>query len=188
MAARVQKRVSQLAVGREEKKARRVAVEAPHGEQPREPIDGDEVGNRGTALRVVHCGDVACGLMKHDRDVALSKAHRRSAVDTNLVAARIDRAPQLSRLPVDRDATGDDDFFGMAARRDARTRKKLLQAHHSYSSSVSNVSSLKSILSTTPKPWAMAWRSISCAEPSSIPEKPSSSPSSPASSRDAAAR
>ena len=151
MAARVQKRVSQLAVGREEKKARRVAVEAPHGEQPREPIDGDEVGNRGTALRVVHCGDVACGLVEHDRDVAFGKAHRR-AVDTNLVAARIDRAPQLSRLPVDRDATGEDELFGMAARSDARTRKKLLQAHHSYSSSVSNVSSLKSILSTTPKP------------------------------------
>ena len=161
MAARVEKRVSQLAVGREEKKTRRIAIEAPHGEQPREPIDGDKVSHRSSALGVVHRGDVTGRLVKHDCDVALSKAHRRSAVDANLVAIRIDRAPQLSRLPADRDATGDDEFFGMAARRNTRARKKLLQAHHGYSSSVSNVSSSKSILSTTPKPWDMAWRSIS---------------------------
>ena len=161
MATRMQKRVSKLAVGREEKKARRVAIEAPHRKEPREPIGGDEVGHRSSPLGVVHRGDVASGLVKHDRNVALGKAHRCSAVNAHLVAARIDRAPQLSRLPVDRDTTGDDELFGMAARHDARTRKKLLQAHHGYSSSVSNVSSSKSILSTTPKPWDMAWRSIS---------------------------
>ena len=161
MAARVQKRVSKLAVGREEKKARRVAIEAPHRKEPREPIGRDEVGHRSSPLGVVHRGDVASRLVKHDRNVALGKAHRCSAVNAHLVAARIDRAPQLSRLSVHHNATGDDEFFGMAARRNTRARKKLLQTHHGYSSSVSNVSSSKSILSTTPKPWDMAWRSIS---------------------------
>ena len=90
--------------------------------------------------------------MKHDCDVALGKTHRRSAVNAHLVAIRIDRAPQLSRPSVHHNATGDDELFGMAARRNTRARKKLLQTHHGYSSSVSNVSSSKSILSTTPKP------------------------------------
>jgi hypothetical protein len=85
------------------------------------------VHHRRAATVIGHRGDASLGLIEQDIEVV--ERHHRFAVDQHLVAVGVDLGPEHRHDgTVDLDATGDDQFFGLAARCDARGGKIPLQA------------------------------------------------------------
>ena len=87
--AGVQQILRQVAVGGKEQKARGVAVQAAHREEPRKAVAGDQVRHTGTLLRVAHGGEVAGRLVEHQVHGALVELDGH-AVDLDVIAVDID--------------------------------------------------------------------------------------------------
>ena len=129
MLAGVQQVLRQITVGGKEQKARGVAVQAAHREEPRKAVARYQVGHAGALLRVAHGGEVAGRLVEHQVHGALVELDRH-AVDLDMVTVDIDLGAQLGRdLTVDGHASGGHQVLRAAAARHARARQKALQAH-----------------------------------------------------------
>ena len=129
MLAGVQQVLRQVAVGGKEQKARGVAVQATHREEPRKSVARNQVRHTGALLRVAHGGKVAGRLVEHQVHGALVELDRH-AVDLDTVAVDIDLGAQLGRdLAVYRHTTSGHQVLRTAAARHTRARQKALQAH-----------------------------------------------------------
>ena len=127
--AGVQQVLRQVAVGGKEQKARGVAVQAAHREEPRKAVAGDQVRHTGTLLRVAHGGEVAGRLVEHQVHGALVELDGH-AVDLDMVAVDVDLGAQFGcDLAVDGHAAGGHQVLRATAARHARARQKALQAH-----------------------------------------------------------
>ena len=127
--AGVQQVLRQVAVGGKKQKARGVAVQAAHREEPRKAVARDQVGHAGALLRVAHGGEVAGRLVEQQVHGALVELDGH-AVDLDMVAVDVDLGAQFGRdLAVDGHAAGGHQVLRAAAARHARTRQKALQAH-----------------------------------------------------------
>ena len=127
--AGVQQVLRQVAVGGKEQKARGVAVQATHREEPRKAVARDQVGHAGALLRVAHGGEEAGRLVEHQVHGALVERDGH-AIDLDVIAVDVDLGAQFGRdLAVDGHAAGGHQVLRPAAARHARTRQKALEAH-----------------------------------------------------------
>ena len=119
----------QVAVGGKEQKARGVAVQAAHREEPRKAVARDQISHARALLRIAHGGEVAGRLVEHQVHGALVERDGH-AVDLDVVAVGVDLGAQFGRdLAVNSHAAGGHQVLRPAAARNARTRQKALQAH-----------------------------------------------------------
>lgn len=124
--ARMEQRVSQIAiVGQEEHSGGRI-IEAPHRDDPRTP--GNQFGDGCASLRIAHCGNDARRLIEQQIR-ALSGNPNGLAVDLHAVALANQRPELRNDAPVDANRPICDELVGASSRSDARLREKPIEAN-----------------------------------------------------------
>ena len=121
--------VRKLTVIHEQQQTARIVVEASNRNNARQ-ILGQQLRDSPSALRIAHCRNDAGGFVK--REIGSLRRNRNApAVNGHNVVFR-NRRPELHNcIAVDGDASGDDQLFGFATRRDSGLREESLQTHHS---------------------------------------------------------
>ena len=98
MLAGVQQVLRQVAVGGKEQKARGVAVQTTHREEPRKAVARDQVGHARALLWIAHGGEVAGRLVEHQVHGALVELDGH-AVDLDMVAVIRSSEPRRLATP-----------------------------------------------------------------------------------------
>src|SRR5439155_25167679 len=129
LVAWVHETIGKLARRRKHEQALAVEIQPAYGDPFRAADSGKLVEDRGTAFRIGSAHDFARRLVvEQDAHARRDKTQAHQlAVDTDLVV-RADFLPDLGRLAVDRDATGDDQLLEPSQRSITTLRKHLVQA------------------------------------------------------------
>ena len=129
MVLRMQEALAHVPVGREEQEPRRVLVEPADRKEAGIASPGYELCHAGATLGIIHRGQIALGLVKHEVDAAILEMHL-APIDAHDINLGIDLAAEFGHdLAVHAHATGGHEVLRSPAARDAGAREELLQAH-----------------------------------------------------------